>query len=221
MKMLYIFDLDGTLVNSVYDLADSMNWVLERHGFPVHDVEKYKYFVGNGTLKLVERAIPESEKNDEKIKLYHAEFSEEYNKRCIDKTRPYVGITEVLRQLKNQGAILAVASNKPDKFAKYIVSSIFEEGTFDEIAGKKDGVPTKPNPEIVLEIMKKFNAYRDNTVMIGDSNVDVQTAHNAGIKCIGCSWGFRGRQELSEAGADFIADEPSEILNKYILECVE
>lgn len=213
MKKLYIFDLDGTLVNSIYDLADSMNAVLEHHGFPTHDTEKYKYFVGNGTLKLVERAVPESEKNEIKIKALHAEFSEEYNKRCIDKTKSYDGIENVIIELHKRGCLTAVASNKPDQFVKFIVDSVFENRLFDEIAGKKENVPTKPDPEIVFGIMGKLGSDNDNTIMIGDSNVDVETAHNAGIKCIGCSWGFRGREELASAGADFIADKPSEILD--------
>ena len=116
MKKLFIFDLDGTLVNSIYDLGDAMNAVLERYGFPVFDYDTYKHLVGNGTLKLVERALPEKLRSEENIKKYHAEFSEEYNKRCVNKTKPYEHICEVLDTLRNEGIMTAVASNKPDGF---------------------------------------------------------------------------------------------------------
>lgn len=211
MKKLYIFDLDGTLVNSIYDLADAMNSVLGKYGYPVHDTEKYKYFVGDGTLKLVERAIPESERTEEKIASLHSEFSEEYTKRAVEKTRPYDGIVQLLNKLKESGCLLSVASNKPDKFSRFIVETLFGTEIFDMISGKKEGVPTKPAPDIVFDIMKRLGVSAENTVMAGDSNVDVFTAHNAGLKCIGCTWGFRGRRELTEAGADMIADNPAEI----------
>ncbi len=211
MKKLYIFDLDGTLVNSLYDLADSMNFVLKKYGYPVHDAEKYKYFVGNGTMKLVERAIPEGVRTDEKIRILHSEFSEEYTRRSVEKTRPYEGIIQLLYKLKENGCLLAVASNKPDKFSKYIVDTLFGTEIFDIVSGKKEGVPAKPAPDIVFDILSKLDVSSENALMTGDSNVDVLTAHNAGLKCIGCTWGFRGRQELIDAGADVIADDPAEI----------
>ena len=213
MFKTYIFDLDGTLVNSLYDLADSMNSVLEKHNFPVFETDKYRYFVGNGTMKLVERTIPESERTEEKISSYHSEFSEEYNKRCVNKTKPYDGIVGVLETLESEGCKIAVASNKPDSFAKFIVNSVFEEGIFDLVVGKKDNVPTKPSPEIIYEIIDRLSADKESTVLVGDSDVDVKTAENSGIKCIGCDWGFRGREELEKAGADFIAVKPEDILD--------
>lgn len=211
MKRTYIFDLDGTLINSLYDLADSMNAVLEQCGYPTFETERYKYFVGNGTLKLVERTVPENERNEKRINELHDMFSAEYNKRCVDKTKPYDGIVDLLKFLKSNGNTIAVASNKPDAFVKYIVGSIFEKNIFDIIEGKKDGVPTKPAPDIVYNVMEKVGALKNDTVMIGDSNVDVETAHNAGIKCIGCVWGFRGRKELEDAGADYVVDKPADI----------
>lgn len=213
MKKLYIFDLDGTLVNSVFDLGDSMNEVLLRHGFPTFDYDAYKRFVGNGTLKLVERALPEERRTKEKIAEYHEEFSEEYSRRCICKTRPYEGIEKVVETLRSRGILTAVASNKPDGFARFIVSSVFGEGKFDHIAGKKDGVPTKPAPEIIYNILEALNASAEECVVVGDSDVDVLTSRNAGAECIGCCWGFRGREELENAGADFIAEKPLDILD--------
>lgn len=213
MKKLYIFDLDGTLVNSLYDLSDAMNTVLKKYGYPVHDAEKYKYFVGNGTLKLVERAVPESERTDERIRSLHSEFSEEYTKRAVEKTRPYDGMVQLLNKLKGNGCLLAVASNKPDKFSKYIVETLFGTEIFDIISGKKEDMPAKPAPDIIFDILNRLDVSAENAVMAGDSDVDVLTAHNAGLKCIGCTWGFRGRRELAEAGADIIADDPAEIWN--------
>lgn len=212
MKKLYIFDLDGTLVNSIFDLGDSMNEVLLRHGFPTFDYDVYKHFVGNGTLKLVERALPAEQRTKEKITEYHAEFSEEYNKRCICKTKPYDGIEKVIETLRSKGILTAVASNKPDGFAKFIVSSVFGDGKFDYVTGKKDGIPTKPAPEIIYNILEKLNVSAEECVIVGDSDVDVLTSKNVGVECIGCCWGFRGRKELENAGAEYIAEEPADIL---------
>ena len=131
MKKLFIFDLDGTLVNSLYDLADSMNEVLRSHGLPTHGTEKYKYFVGNGTLKLVERALPEELRNDERISALHAEFAGVYGKNALNKTRPYDGIPELLERLKAEGRLIAVASNKPHAFSKLITETLFGEGYLD------------------------------------------------------------------------------------------
>ena len=182
MKKLFIFDLDGTLVNSIYDLGDAMNAVLERYGFPVFDYDTYKHLVGNGTLKLVERALPEKLRSEENT-------------------------------LRNEGIMTAVASNKPDGFVNYIVKNIFGEKDFDLIEGKKDGVPTKPAPEIIYNILGTLGVKAEEAVLIGDSDVDVMTAKNADLDCIGCEWGFRGREELENAGAKYIAEVPQDIVS--------
>lgn len=214
MKKLYIFDLDGTLADSLCDLADSVNMVLEKHGFPTHDTEEYKYFVGNGALKLIERALPESERNPETIRAVHAEYSKVYSERMLCKTKPYDGITDVLTALKARGCKLAVASNKPDDCSVNIVETLFGRGVFDSIHGKREGVPTKPSPDIMEQIMAELNVRPEDCIHSGDSNVDVATAHNAGMECIGCTWGFRTEEELITAGADHIARRPEDIL-KY------
>ncbi len=211
MKKLYIFDLDGTLVNSIFDLADAMNAVLEAHGWAVHEVEEYKYFVGNGTLKLVERAVPPEQRSEESIKKLHEEFAENYAKRATNKTRPYEGIPQLLEVLKSRGCMLAVASNKPDRFSKLIVDTLFGSEMFDYVSGKKEGVPTKPSPEIMLEIINALGVDKSECVHSGDSDVDVLTAKNTGIECIGCTWGFRTEEELLRAGADYVAHSPMEI----------
>lgn len=213
MKKLYIFDLDGTLVDSIGDLAGSMNAVLEKHGFPVHDTEAYKYFVGNGTLKLVERAMPEVERSQERIALLHTEFSKVYRENALNRTTAYDGVKELLDELKSRGCLLAVASNKPHEFSVTITETIFGKGVFDAIYGKREGVPTKPSAQIMYDIMDELGVRADDCVHSGDSAVDILTAKNAGIDCaVGCTWGFRTRDELTEAGAGLIADEPMDIL---------
>ncbi|MBQ8966973.1 HAD family hydrolase [Ruminococcus sp.] len=212
MKKLYIFDLDGTLVDSLYDLADAVNTVLKAHGFDGHEYEKYKYFVGNGTLKLIERALPEDSRSPEMINSLHAEFTVQYEAHLADKTKAYAGIKELISALKSRRAKLAVASNKPDKFTKIIVEQTFGKGTFDVVLGKREGVPTKPAPQIMEDILKAAGVKAEDSIHSGDSNVDVATAHNAGIACIGCTWGFRTEEELAEAGADMTAHRPEDIL---------
>ena len=212
MYRLAIFDLDGTLINSIYDLADAVNTALAERGYPTHETEKYYYFVGNGAIKLCERALPEDKRSEKEILSLHRRFSEVYDKICLDKTLPYEGIPQVLEKLKNAGVKCAVASNKPDSFSNEIVSVLFEKGSFDLVMGKREGVPTKPSPEIIENIISELGMSKDDAIIIGDSCVDVQTAHNAGLQCIGCVWGFRGEQELRENGCEHIAYEPEDIV---------
>lgn len=211
MKLI-VFDLDGTLVNSLADLAAATNISLKKFGYPEHELEKFRYFVGDGVPKLLERAVPESERSAERLAEMKKCFDAYYNTHFADNTNPYDGIPQLLVEIKKLGYKMAVASNKPDEFTKEIVNTFFE-GVFDIIQGKAPDTEKKPAPDIVLKIMKKLNASAEDTVMVGDSNVDIFTAKNAGIKSIGCLWGFRTRQELEEAGADYIAEKPSDILD--------
>lgn len=212
MVKYIIFDLDGTLVNSIYDLADSMNFVLEQNGYAVHPLESFYYFVGNGTLKLVERALPEDKRTDEEIERVHEQFAEHYSKNYLNKTVPYDGISELLNELENKGIGYAAASNKTDIFTHEIIEKLFPENKFDKIMGKKDGNPTKPNPKIVYDILSGKDLKDSEILFVGDSNVDIQTGHNANIKSVGCLWGFRDKKELEEAGADFLISSPYELL---------
>ncbi len=212
MYKLIIFDLDGTLINSVYDLADAVNYGLSVMGYKPHDTEKYKHFVGNGAIKLCERALMEYTDNKSQVLTLHNLFSEYYNAHAMDKTYAYDGIRELLTNLKRQNIRLAVASNKPHEFTEKIVSHIFGSETFDVISGKKQYIPTKPSPQIIYDILKLTDTEKASAIMIGDSDVDVLTAVNAGIKSIGCTWGFRGKDELMRTGADYIADSPEDIL---------
>ena len=212
MKKLYIFDLDGTLVNSLEDLADSVNIVLERHGYPVHTVEEYRYFVGNGALKLIERSLPEEARSEAEVRAIHAEYSGVYMEHLLCKTKAYDGIAELIEELKKRGCLLAVASNKPDIHSKKVVEAIFGKGVFDSIHGKRDGVPTKPNAAIIQDILAELGVDAKDCIHSGDSNVDMETAVNAGIDRIGCTWGFRTEEELRAAGAEKIAHTPADIL---------
>ncbi len=209
MKLI-IFDLDGTLVNSLEDLADAANSALKKRGFPIHETEKFRYFVGNGIPKLIERVLPEDKRVPVTMAEVKADFDAYYHSHYADKTKPYAGINELLSALKSRGYILAVASNKADEFTKAIVNSFFN-GIFSIAAGSSEGIARKPAPDIVYKIMEEAGADKKNTILIGDSNVDVMTAKNAGIKCIGCLWGFRTSEELEAAGADFLAEKPSDI----------
>lgn len=210
MIRLAIFDLDGTLVDSICDLADSVNKALADGGYPTHPYESYRRFVGNGAKKLIERALPKGTPEEERERI-HAAFSDNYRERCLNKTRPYDGVTELLDRLKESGVKCAVASNKPDGFSKHIVTELFGDERFDLVLGKRDGVGVKPSPDILLDIMSALGCTAEQSVMIGDSDVDVMTAHNAGLPCIGCAWGFRGTDELERAGVDMIAQRPDDI----------
>lgn len=205
-----IFDLDGTLADTIEDLADAVNYGLRELGFPEHTIESYKKFVGNGAMKLCIRALPD-DKKDMAEKL-HSLFIEYYSRHYLDKTCLYEGIYEILNDLSENGVTLAVSTNKPQSEAREIVSALLPDINFVKVLGGCDERPKKPDSAIIDEILHGLT--KENTVyMIGDSNVDIQTAKNCGIISIGCSWGFRGRQELESEGADFIADSPADITN--------
>lgn len=204
-----IFDLDGTIANTIYDLGDAVNYGLEKLGFPVHDYEAYKQMVGNGVKKLCWRALPEDKKD--KAEELHRLFKEYYSEHYLDKTVLYDGIRETVEKLRNSGVVLAVATNKPEDVAREIVSALLPDIDFVKVLGGVDYRPSKPDSAILIEIFAALPDVENRVYMIGDSNVDVQTAKNAGIECIGCAWGFRGRAELEAEGADFIAEKASDI----------
>ncbi|MGN0665692.1 MAG: HAD family hydrolase [Huintestinicola sp.] len=209
---LIIFDLDGTLVDSLGDLADACNSALAMHGYPVHELDEYRYFVGDGVPMLIRRALPEADRTDDIIAAVKADFDKIYNSAYDVKTRPYDGIPELVSELEKRGILTAVASNKPDNFTQLIIKKMFGDA-FSYVSGKKDGVEKKPAPDIALHIMEKLGVTREETVFAGDSCVDMQTAANAHVDSIGCTWGFRTRQELEENGAVYLADKASDIGN--------
>ncbi len=210
MIKLVIFDLDGTLVNSIDDLADAANAALKENGFPERSTDEIRRFVGNGAAELLRRALPEGAYNAETAAKMRNSFDLAYRKGFAVKTKPYKGIPELLDELKRRGILLAVASNKPDEFTKAIVSHFFGD-MFDAVQGQTDAIPKKPDPTVALEIMRKLNVSKENTAFAGDSDVDIHTAANSGVVSIGCSWGFRPAETLRKAGADHIIDSPQEM----------
>ena len=209
---LAIFDLDGTLLDTIGDLAEACNYMLSLRELGSHTREEYAKMVGNGILNLVKRALPEELRTDEYTMAARADFLDFYTANIDRHTRPYDGIYEVLRTLQDEGWSLAVASNKFDEGTQKLVRSIFPDIHFSAIYGNKEGFPLKPDAALLDLIIKECDADVATTWMIGDSGVDIQTAKNAGVRSIGCSWGFRPRTELEEFGTDYIVDAPSEIL---------
>lgn len=211
MIKLLIFDLDGTLINSIDDLADSVNHALTENDFPVHELNKFNMFVGNGVQKLIERALPDNCRDSETILKVKSRFDFYYNQNYCNKTKPYDGINQLLEKIWQNGIMTAVASNKPDNFTKKIVSAFWKD-KFTNVYGNREGVAKKPDPECVHIIMNELSVTTEEVIFIGDSNVDIITAKNAGLKSIGCLWGFRTRKELEDSGADFIASHPLDII---------
>lgn len=210
MKKTVIFDLDGTLLDSIEDIASSMNKVLESLQLPTHKIEDYKHFVGGGVDILVENALNNQSKEikDEVIKR----FKIEYDGKLHSETLPYDGIYELLDELKNLDINLAVLSNKPHEFTVSYVNHFFKNYNFKEIHGQKKDVPKKPDPKAALDIVKCLDSSCENTYFIGDTKIDMQTAKNANMTAIGVLWGFRDEKELRDFGADFIVSNPLEIL---------
>ena len=206
-----IFDLDGTLLDTLEDLADATNWVCEQHGWPTHPVEAYKYFIGNGAPKLLERAAPHGvELTEELRKQLLEEFTLRYTAHKADKTAPYPGIPQTLERLKQAGIVMAVLTNKPDGAARPIVEGYFP-GMFQVVQGSLPGVPTKPDPTVLFKLMERIGAKEESTIFVGDSNVDIQTAKNGGLHSCGVLWGFRTREELLGEGADNLARTAEEL----------
>lgn len=212
MNKLAIFDLDGTLLDTIGDLAEACNHMLGLRELGSHTCEEYRTMVGNGILRLVERALPEHLRTPGYVAEARRDFVAYYIDHIDRHTHPYEGIREVLHSLQNGGWVLAVASNKFDAGTKKLIANIFPEITFKAIYGNREGFPLKPDAALLELIMKECGANTETTFMIGDSGVDIQTAKAAGVRSVGCSWGFRPRMELEECGADFIADNPSELL---------
>lgn len=209
---LAIFDLDGTLLDTIGDLAEACNYMLSLRGLAPHTREEYHKMVGNGILKLVERALPEELRSTEYVLAAREDFLAYYVEHIDCYTRPYDGIREVLHTLQEEGWTLAVASNKFDDGTQRLVRSIFSEVEFKAIYGNRENFPLKPDAALIELIMEECGAVRETTTMIGDSGVDMQTAKNGGVRSIGCTWGFRSREELEQNGADIIVDNPLEIL---------
>jgi phosphoglycolate phosphatase len=207
-----IFDLDGTLVDSLEDLADAMNSVLESLGFPTHPREPYRRFVGDGVVMLVRRAVPPDVKDEGSIAEYVSMMREEYARRWLNKTRPYPGVVELLSALRDHGLRTAVLSNKPDQATRTIVSKLFADQPFDHVQGALPDTPLKPDPTSAVEIATTLKLDPERIVCVGDTNVDMRTGRRAGTFTVGVTWGFRDEDELRGSGAQHIIHHPSDLL---------
>lgn len=212
MIKLAAFDLDGTLIDSLADLADSANHALRDLGFLDHDVNEYRYFVGSGVDQLFKRALPAENSDTKTVAKVRAVFERYYNQGYCNQTRPYESVNILLKELEERHYKLAVLSNKPDSFVRHILETLFPETGFDYILGASDELPKKPAPDGLLSCLKELHIQPKDCIYCGDSDVDVLFAHNAKVQAVGAAWGFRGIDELEAAGADYIINYPTDLL---------
>lgn len=208
----YIFDLDGTLLSSLDDLAASTNYALRWAGMPERTTEEVRMFVGNGVKLLMERAIPDGQQNPRFEEVY-AKFREHYLKHNLDRTRPYEGVIGMLRELKRRGKKLAIVSNKFYTATQELARHFFAD-TIEVAIGERENIRKKPAPDTVLEALRQLGAPKEGAVYVGDSDVDVMTAKNSGLPCISVLWGFRDKEFLIKHGATLFVEKPQEILAK-------
>jgi phosphoglycolate phosphatase len=208
-----IFDLDGTLVDSLDDLADSMNTVLRNNHFPTHETGAYRQFIGSGLRNLVRMVLPDAYKEDEELAgRCLASMVETYNENCMNKTRPYEGISELLDELASRGMKLSILSNKNDALSKKIVQTLLPKWKFEYIVGLTTETLKKPNPAEALRISRELGILPENMLYVGDSGIDMQTANNAGMYAAGVLWGFRSKEELLSNGAKALIEYPEDLI---------
>lgn len=223
MKRLAIFDLDGTLLNTIADLGEATNYALKLNRLPTHRIEKYNLMVGNGVRALIERALPENARKESTVNRVLADFKFYYGNHLITHTTPYPVLPELLESLVRSHFLIAVASNKYQAATRALVNHFFPNIPFVAVEGQRPDRPTKPDPAIVDDILAQANRAiavtsgtpitKDDVLYIGDSDVDMATARAAGVESVGVTWGFRPRKELIEAGANHIVDTPPEIFS--------
>ncbi len=209
MKKLVIFDLDGTLLDTIGDIACSTNHALAENGFALHETSAYRRFVGNGIMKLFERALPAGQATSETLARMRASFIAHYSMHNCDLTRPYDGIKELLARLSASGVGIAVASNKYDKAVKALIGHFFPETPFTAVEGNKENVPPKPDPAIVNGIISMSGCSRSDVLFVGDSCIDMQTAANAQVDACGVTWGFSPESELLQCNPAHIVHDPA------------
>lgn len=205
-----VFDLDGTLLDTLTDIGESANEVLLARGWPTHEIHAYRRFIGHGVPELMRRAAPEGT-TDEVIGDCTSAFAAVYQERWHRRSRPYPGIEPLIERLRAADVKMSVLSNKPHAFTCRYVEHFFPVGTFAVVFGQRSGVPVKPEPQALQEILRTCRTAATNAVMLGDSAVDIATAVNAGVTAIGAGWGFRGADELHRAGAERVIDEPAQL----------
>ena len=208
-----IFDLDGTLVDSLEDLTNAINTVLKQHGFPTHSVAACQSFIGHGVRDLVVKSLPKEYQNEEWIQRCFDEMILEYRDNCTVKTKIYDGINDLLDTLTDRGLKLAVLSNKADELTKKIVKVLFPKWNFEVVAGLKIEELKKPNPIVAIEISEKMGIPVENLIFVGDTSVDMETAKSAGMHPVGVVWGFRTKAELIASGAKYILENPLDLIN--------
>ena len=212
MKKLIIFDLDGTLIDTIADLAGAANYALKSLDYPIHPTETIRTFVGNGINKLLERALPECERTEINVMRMRSHFVPYYDLHNADLSQPYPGIVSLLEALQTKGVMTAVASNKYQAATEKLIRHYFPQIQFVEVLGQREGVNVKPDPTIVFDILRKANVSPEDVLYVGDSGVDMQTAINAGVDAVGVTWGFRPRAELEGFCPKGLIDKAEELL---------
>jgi len=207
-----LFDLDGTLLDTLEDLCDSVNRVLAARGFPIHPLDAYRYYVGDGAATLFRRVLPENQNGDEMVQNCLLDFREDYGRNWNVKTKPYPGIEELLDALTERGIQMTVLSNKPDETTKKCIEGLLPRWKFAPVLGQREGVPKKPDPAGVTEITETLGLHPSAFLYLGDTGTDMRTATAAGMFPVGALWGFRTEEELTETGARALIREPLELL---------
>ena len=213
MKQLAIFDLDGTLLNTIKDLGEAVNFALDKNGFHTHSIASYPFFVGNGVRRLIERSLPEDARKQSTVgETMLRDFKKYYNEHNTDRTQPYDGMPELLHQLQEQGVKLAVASNKYQQATEKIIGHFFADIDWVAVVGQQEGVPVKPDPSIIFMILSQAKVAKQDTLYVGDSGIDMEAARRACVDSVGVTWGFRPVKELKENHANVIINKPIDIL---------
>ncbi len=212
MKKLVIFDLDGTLLNTIEDLGHAANYALEKHGYATLSMASYPFFVGNGVRRLIERVLPEDARRTDIVEALLKDFKVYYDEHDTEFTHPYDGIPELLDELRARDVKLAVASNKYQRAVNDIIGHFFGDHDFVAIVGQNEGIPVKPDPSIVFQILAKAHLPKSEVLYVGDSGIDMETARRACLDSVGVTWGFRPEKELNEYHASIIVNRPADIL---------
>lgn len=213
MKQLVIFDLDGTLLNTIADLGTAVNYALQKNKFPEHPISAYNMMVGNGVRRLIERAVPSENRSDTTISNLLNDFYSYYDEHLFDNTKPYAGIESLLQELRSRDVSVAVASNKYESAVKRLITHFFSNIEFASVCGNIEGYPRKPDPSVVFRILSEFPMIKEKVLYVGDSGVDVETARRACVDSVAVSWGFRPMHELTSANPNHIISMPAELLS--------